>query len=407
MHARIHWRWLAVLAITGMSTVFGAQEQGQDKPASHPPGRQGGRFSFEMMLRRHDANHDGKVTAEEFQGPKQLFARADRNGDGTVTREEFEAAMQQTDGTRGRRPSTRRSPGEAGSRSPMQIPEGVELLADLAYRDGNEKWRLDLAMPKDRGDRPRPGLVIIHGGGWRSGDKGGGQWRSLPLEYASKGYVAISVNYRLTDEAPFPACVEDVKCAVRWLRANAEKYNVDPQRIGAYGNSAGAHLVAMLGLVGPDAGLEGDGPYQDQSSLVQAVCCSATPTDFSDWGGRSFRGESTFLAGPAESLAERIKKASPISYVRSDAPPFLVIHGTSDSTVPFSQAEKFVEALKKAGAKDVTFLTYEGAGHGVFTQHADETRPAMEAFFAGTLKPADPGAPHSRNSLHDGPGEEN
>jgi acetyl esterase/lipase len=157
--------------------------------------------------------------------------------------------------------------------------------------------------------------------------------------------VAVSLNYRLTDEAPFPACVEDVKCAVRWLRANAAKYNVDPQRIGAYGNSAGAHLVAILG---PEAGLEGDGPYQDQSSQVQAVCCSATPTDFTDWGGKTFRGDDTFLAGPAESKGERRKKASPITYVWADAPPFLVIHGTADNTVPLSQAEKLVRAMPTA-----------------------------------------------------------
>ena len=151
----------------------------------------------------------------------------------------------------------------------MVVPAGVQLLTDIGYREGSEKWRLDLAMPKENGGGPRPAHVIVHGGGWRSGDKGGGQWRSLPLEYAAKGHVCISVNYRLTDEAPFPACVEDVKCAVRWLRANAEKYNLDPQRVGAYGNSAGAHLVAMLGLVGPEAKLEEDGPYQDQSSLAQ------------------------------------------------------------------------------------------------------------------------------------------
>jgi acetyl esterase/lipase len=269
---------------------------------------------------------------------------------------------------------------------PAAIPAGVELVTDIAYREGNPKWRLDLAMPKERGDRPRPALVIIHGGGWRSGDKGGGMWRSLPLEYAAKGYVAISINYRLTDEAPFPACVEDVKCAVRWLRAHAEKYHVDRERIGAYGNSAGARLVAMLGLVGPEAGLEGDGPYQDQSSLVQAVCCAATPTDFTDWEGRAPEAKAGLLAGPAESLAERARKASPISCVGPDAPPFLVVHGTADNTVPFSQGEKFVRALKAAGAKDVTFMKYEGAGHGVFNQHIDETGPAMEAFFARTLK---------------------
>ena len=274
------------------------------------------------------------------------------------------------------------------SETPIHIPDGVELETDISYREGNEKWRLDLAYAEAKGTTRRPGLVIVHGGGWRGGDKGGGLWRSLPLQYAAKGYVCISVNYRLTGEAPFPACVEDVKCAVRWFRANADKYNLDPSRIGAYGNSAGAHLVAMLGLVGPDAGLEGDGPHQQQSSLVQAVCCSATPTDFSNWGrpGRSFRGESTLLAGPPETLADRKKQASPISYVGPEAPPFLIIHGTADRTVPFSQGERFSTALRKAGAKDVTFLEFEGAGHGVFGQHSDQTHPAMENFFARTLK---------------------
>ena len=279
------------------------------------------------------------------------------------------------------------------SETKIQVPDGVALETDLAYRKGNEKWRLDLAYPEAKSKTRRPGLVIVHGGGWRGGDKGGGQWRSIPLQYAAEGYVCISVNYRLTDEAPFPACVEDVKCAVRWLRANADKYGLDPSRIGAYGNSAGAHLVAMLGLVGPDARLEGDGPYGDgpykeQSSLVQAVCCSATPTDFCNWGGpgKSFRGESTLLAGPSEGLDDRKRQASPISHVGPDAPPFLIIHGNADRTVPFTQGKLFAEALKKAGAKDVTFLEFEGAGHGVFGQHSDETGPAMERFFARALK---------------------
>jgi acetyl esterase/lipase len=274
-----------------------------------------------------------------------------------------------------------------GGQAPARIPDGVEFTPDIAYREGNEKWKLDLAMPRERGDAPRPALVIVHGGGWRGGDKGGGVWRTLPLQYAAKGYVCISLNYRLTDEAPFPACVEDVKCAVRWLRANAKKYHVDPNRIGAYGNSAGAHLVAMLALVGPDAKLEGDGPYQDQSSLVQAVCCSATPADFANWGGDR---DNTFLKrgllrGPDDTFAERVKRASPITYARADAPPFLVVHGTADRTVPISHGDRLVEVLKKAGAKDVTYMRYDGAGHGVFNQHSDETHPAMEKFFARTI----------------------
>ena len=164
-----------------------------------------------------------------------------------------------------------------------QSLEGVKLVTDIAYQKGIDACKLDLAMSEDRGDQPRLGLVFVHGGDWRSGDKGRGLWRSLPLEYAAKGYTCIFVNYRLTGEAPFPACVEGVKCSVRWLRAHATKYNVVPNHIGGYDNSARAHLVAMLGLAAQEAGLEGQGPHQNQSSVLQAVCCSATPSDFTSW----------------------------------------------------------------------------------------------------------------------------
>jgi acetyl esterase/lipase len=151
------------------------------------------------------------------------------------------------------------------------IPPGVRVIADIAYREGASKaWRLDLAMPKEPADEPRPAIVFVHGGGWRSGDKRKGNFLGPTLAFAAKGYVCITVNYRLLGDAPMPACIEDVKCAVRWLRAHAEEYNVNPERIGAYGNSAGAHLVAMLGVCPPSAGLEGDGPWQEYSSMVQA-----------------------------------------------------------------------------------------------------------------------------------------
>lgn len=268
-------------------------------------------------------------------------------------------------------------------------PPGVKVLEDLAYREGNAAWRLDLAMPEKTGTTPRPGIVFVHGGGWRGGDKRQGYFLKGALDYAQRGYVCISVNYRLTGEAHFPACIEDVKCAVRWFRAQAKEYNLDPDRIGAYGDSAGAHLVAMLGVAGPDAKLEGDGPYPDQPSLVQAVCCSATPTDFSNWGapGKPFPRESDLLGGKPETHAERRKQASPISHVSGKSPPFLIIHGTADKTVPFSQGEAFSDALKKAGVKDVTFLKVDGASHGVFAQNATDTKPEMEKFFARVLKP--------------------
>lgn len=257
-------------------------------------------------------------------------------------------------------------------------PDGVIVEPDIAYREGESKaWRLDLVRPQKDSDSPRPAIVFVHGGGWRSGDKRRGYFINGAMEYAQKGYVCVSVNYRLTGEAPFPACIEDVKCAVRWLRANAKKYNIDPKRIGGYGNSAGAHLVAMLGLAGPDAGLEGDGPHQDQSSLLQAVCCSATPTDFSLFNPR---GNFT-----AEEKEARAQKYSPIKYVTDKAPPFLVVHGTADKTVDIKHGDTFVEALKDVGAKNVKYIRIDDAGHGVFGQHADKTHPAMERFFAEHL----------------------
>jgi len=343
-------------------------------------------------IKANDTNGDGKISNDEAsERLKRVFDRIDANRDGALDEAELQKFVERIRSRR--RPGTQPPRPNPGPRGPIAVPENVELTTDVAYREGNDKWRLDLAVPKKPGHAPRPAIVFVHGGGWRSGDTRVGQWRALPLTYAAKGYVCISVNYRLTDEAPFPACVEDVKCAVRWLRANAQKYQVDPKRIGGYGNSAGAHLVAMLGLVGPDAGLEGDGPYQDQSSLLQAVCCSATPTDLTNWGAQ--RDDSFLkhglLAGPEETFEQRAKQASPIKHVRPDAPPFLVIHGTADRVVPIAHGDRFVEALKKAKAKDVTYMRFEGDGHGVFSQRSAETYPAMEKFFARTI--GSPAAP--------------
>ena len=275
----------------------------------------------------------------------------------------------------------------------FRVPEGVKLVPDLVYRDGNPMWKLDLAIPAAKGDELRPAVVFIHGGGWRAGDKRAGYFLQGAIDYAEKGYVGISVNYRLTGEAPFPACVEDVRCAVRWLRAHAKEYGVDPQRIGAYGNSAGAHLAAMLALADkPDPLLDGDAPWQEFSSAVQAVCASATPTDFMANVGANagrFREKGSMFYGPEETFMDRVKKASPVTYARADAPPVLLIHGDTDTTVKLEQSYKLHEALKKAGATDVALMVIHDVGHGVFTQHKTITYPAMEAFFARTLEPPD------------------
>ena len=275
--------------------------------------------------------------------------------------------------------------------SRLKIPAGVKLVPDIAYREGNPMWKLDLAMPEAKSANPRAAIVFIHGGGWRGGDKRAGYFLQGALDYAAKGYVGVSVNYRLTGEAPFPACVEDVRCAVRWLRAHAGDYNLDPNRIGGYGNSAGAHLVAHLALApAGEPALDGEAPWKGHSTQLQAVCASATPTDFAAGVGANasrYQQPGSLFHGPAETLAERVRLASPVTYARADAPPMLLIHGDTDSTVKPEQSLKLYAALKAAGAKDVALMIIHDVGHGVFMQHQTITHPAMEAFFARTLKP--------------------
>jgi acetyl esterase/lipase len=360
------------------STAMAQKSTEKDEPAGSVQDRSVKQF-VQRALKANDEDGDGKITKDEAkQLLRKNFSNVDADKDGVVTAEELAALARRINGRR-----TRQNP----SNNRTAVPDNVTFKANIPYREGNDKWKLDLARTKTTSSVPQPAIVFIHGGGWRSGDKGGGQWRSLPLEYASRGYVCVSVNYRLTDEATILDCIADCKCAVRWLRANAEKYNVDPNRIGAYGNSAGAHLVSILGLASAKADLEGDGPFQDESSLVQAVCCSAPPADFMNWNKKSKKSETAFsrLFG-AKDVEESKRRASPVTYAFEKAPPFLIVHGTADTTVPVAQGDTLERALKEAGAKDVTYMKFEGAGHGVFLQHRDETQPAMQKFFYRVLR---------------------
>jgi acetyl esterase/lipase len=268
----------------------------------------------------------------------------------------------------------------------QRVPPGVKYIPDRAYREGNPAWRADVAMPEGDG-AARPGIVFIHGGGWVTGDKRMGHSGDLPLEVARRGFVAISVNYRLATEAPMPACIEDVKCAVRWFRAHAEEFRLDPKRVGTYGYSAGAHLVAMLALAGPEAGLEGDGPYREYSSSLQAAAMGGTPTDLptrdlTDWEALQLFG------GPEASIRDRARRFSPITWVRADTPPMLLLHGAADVSVPFSQAERLNKALHDAGARNVTLLRVEGAGHNLDYLPRAVVRGAVIGFFEATLSAA-------------------
>lgn len=252
------------------------------------------------------------------------------------------------------------------------IPDDVVVKHNLRYRDGPSKqWQLDLAMKKDLRGKPRPAIVVIHGGGWVEGDKSSFALRKYGVpgnieEFADLGFVAVTINYRLSGEAPFPAALEDCKCAVRWLRAHAKEYNIDPKHIGAYGNSAGGHLAMLLGMIGKDAGLEGDGPYQDQSSLVQAAVSDSGPIDLvrQYQHGRLMRVVSQFLGGPPE--GERValyKKASPSQQITPKTAPLLLFYGGADDQVPVESADQFVADLGRAGLKDVSYYRLAYVDH--------------------------------------------
>ena len=209
-------------------------------------------------------------------------------------------------------------------------------------------------------DRP-PALVWVHGGGWRNGSKDGGITRLLP--YARRGYVCASIEYRLSHEATFPAQIEDCKCAVRFLRAQAAELHLDPERIGAWGASAGGHLVALLGTAPDHPDLEGSGGWAEYPSRVQAVCDWFGPTDFTTvmtqaaaekivsvikWNTPAdpYSGLIGVELGKDKAKAEAV---SPVHYASKDDAPFLIMHGDQDMTVPFNQSELLYEALKKAG----------------------------------------------------------
>lgn len=246
----------------------------------------------------------------------------------------------------------------------------ITVTKDIPYREGDSNsWKLDLAMPEQLSDDLRPALVIIHGGGWRFGSKSVDVYQKMMVAYAQKGYVTINVEYRLTDEAEFPACIEDVKCAVRWLRAHAKELNVDPNRIGSYGHSAGAHLSMMLAMTDKSDGLEGDGGWDEYSSEVTVAGAGSPPTEL----------------GRDVPMAK--KEWWPIGYIGSDHPPMFLIQGTKDAVVLPERTRDFVEKMKAAGTTNLEYLEMEG-DHGIaYNGQLEVTDPALEKFFDKYLKP--------------------
>lgn len=267
------------------------------------------------------------------------------------------------------------------------VPEGTRILQDLAYvPDGHERQKLDLYLPRQSEDAgPLPLIVWVHGGAWRAGSKE----NCRSIRFLRQGYAAASINYRLSRHAIFPAQIEDCKAAIRFLRANAEKYNIDPNRIGVWGASAGGHLVALLGTTG-DVKEFDKGPNLHVSSRVQAVCDFFGPTDLtkmSDFESTMDHDapdspESLLVGGPVQENKEACKLANPITYVSKDDPPFLICHGDKDMLVPHNQSVLLYDALKKADVS-VKFHTVKGGGHGFRDPDAERM---VQDFFDKHLK---------------------
>jgi acetyl esterase/lipase len=276
--------------------------------------------------------------------------------------------------TPGAQPPTRRADASANQAPPLDMVVGP-VQENLVYGVANgETLLLDVFGPANNTGLPRPAILLIHGGAWNSFDKST-MW---PLAHflALAGFVAIPVDYRLfnNDINHWPAQLDDVQMAVRWVRANSAKYNIDRNHIGAYGHSAGGQLALLLGMM--DTRDNSDQALAQYSSKVQAAVDAAGPTDFTtpnDKEGIEYM--TSFLGADYTKHPQVWRDASPISHVAKSNAPILIIHGTKDDLVPVAEADALNEALKKAGAT-VQYLRLE-SDHG-FSDAASHRRLALE-----------------------------
>lgn len=324
----------------------------------------------EVLFKRLDKNGDGFISSDELPEERRAnLKRIDTDGDGKISLKEHLAVFSARPGTQPNRPT----PGGNAT-----VPDTIEAKPDIPYADNeNPRQQLDLYLPKKRSsDKPLPVIVFIHGGGWKGGDRKGGL-RNVAPYVASGDYAGVSVGYRLTNEAQWPAQIHDCKAAIRWIRGNAKEYNLDPDHIAVWGSSAGGHLVSILGTSGDVPALEGRlGSYTKLSSRVQAVVNYYGPEDFvtmvdqpsiMDRTTQDYP-EALLIGGRVQDMADAAKNASPVTYVSKDDPPFLTAHGSKDPLVPFAQATEIHSKLKAASVPSV-LLTMKDGGHG-FASHA-------------------------------------
>ena len=271
----------------------------------------------------------------------------------------------------------------------LAVAGEVKLEKDVTYGTALEvTLKMDVFQPSGFTGK-RPGIVLIHGGGFIAGDKS--FYLPMGKKFAEKGYVAFSLNYRLAPKHHYPAQVDDVQRAVRWIRAHAETYNLDLERIGALGDSAGGYLVAMLGT--RDTRDNSDTELAKFSSRVQCVVDLYGPTDFTlppataNISQQSVQLLTMFFGKKPGEDAELYKDGSPIVYVTKQSAPFLILHGTADLLVPVDQSQRLQDALKAVGVDSTLMLMYKW-GHGYLKPFDPQlTGVLAEEFFARNLHP--------------------
>jgi acetyl esterase/lipase len=271
---------------------------------------------------------------------------------------------------------------EGQSRSSHPEP----ALLDLPYLTGaSPRQALDLYLP-DHACAPVPAVLWIHGGAWECGNR-----HPCPVQHlTARGYAVASIGYRLSDEAAFPAQLQDCKSAVRWLHAHAAEYGIDPARLGVWGESAGGHLAALLGTTGRMRDFD-VADHLEQSSAVQCVVDWFGPVDFLDWGvpfSPSMDSPESavyrLFGGPISQHQEMARRASPLQYVEGQSAPFFIIHGDRDDIVPLIQSERLHQALQAAGAAS-TLRIIPGAGHSTAEFSLPERLDEIADFLARHL----------------------
>jgi acetyl esterase/lipase len=265
----------------------------------------------------------------------------------------------------------------------LDPPPGVRIERDLAYLGPGREEKADLYLPAApaEGER-RPAVLIIHGGGWTGGDKAAVREFNIGTNLVQRGYVGMSINYLLSKDGKttWPQNLHDCKTAVRWLRKNADRLKIDPDRIGVIGGSAGGHLSAMVGLTGPSDGLDPAGPYGEFPCKVQCAVVMYGPAELLGTRDIAMLGK-THTEAP-----ELYRAASPVTHVDRDDPPVLVLHGTADKTVNVEQSRILDAALAKAGIAHELVIV-EGAPHSFHLQPKQrDLRPVVIGFFDRYLK---------------------